>query len=108
MTKRIWTQKEVLLLRRMREEGASLGDIARVLGRSVASVYHQARRQGMEFPPAIGGRRWTPDEDRVLLRHYPAVSVAEIATRLGRTERSVRERANRLGLSRKGSEGFEE
>lgn len=44
------------------------------------------------------GQRWTDDDLATLRALYPGTRTADLATRLGRSERSVYELANRLGL----------
>ncbi|MEO1892689.1 MAG: HNH endonuclease signature motif containing protein [Alcanivorax sp.] len=49
-------------------------------------------------------RKWSEAEDRVLVRNYPDSLTADIARRLGRTNSSVYQRAQLLGLKK--SEAF--
>jgi len=44
------------------------------------------------------GRKWTSEELYILSRMYGAYTYKEIAARLGRTPRSVRWKAEKLGL----------
>ena len=44
------------------------------------------------------GRKWTSEEVYILSRMYGAYTYKEIAARLGRTPRSVRWKAEKLGL----------
>lgn len=44
------------------------------------------------------GRKWTSEEMYILSRMYGAYTYKEIAARLGRTPRSVRWKAEKLGL----------
>ena len=44
------------------------------------------------------GRKWTSEELYILSRMYGAHTYKEIAARLGRTPRSVRWKAEKLGL----------
>ena len=44
------------------------------------------------------GRPWTSKEDAIIRRHYKKKSVAWIAQRVDRTDRSVYQRAKTLGL----------
>lgn len=46
------------------------------------------------------GRRWTPDEDRILIDLYGTGLIWLLSERLGRTEKAIRVRASHLGLVR--------
>lgn len=64
------------------------------LGRSIQAVESKARRSGI-----LKNRRWTPDEDTIVVLHATTgVSVKSTARVLGRTYNSI---ANRRGHLRK-------
>lgn len=46
------------------------------------------------------GRRWKPDEIEIVRREYPDTHTADIAKRLGRTERAVYMAADKLGVKK--------
>ena len=94
-TWRPWTMAEVKRLDALREQGNSIAESARLLGRTVPSVNHTIRLHKL-------GRRnwWTRAHDELVRTRIP---LREVADDLGRTEPAVRTRACRLRYSRRGS-----
>ena len=70
MQRRRYTDAEQAALLRLRGEGLSLTDIAKGLGRTYASVAgqsHALQRHGGRVPPVHDPRRWTDDDDQLLV-----------------------------------------
>ena len=51
-------------------------------------------------------RKWTKEEELILRLYYDLLPSAEIAKILGRTEWSVRHKARKLGIAKKGKGKF--
>ena len=92
---RVWESDEIELLRQRQKAGLPLAETARLLGRSYACVKSYASDHGI----LQGEKPWTAAEDAcvvLLLRKGSALS--EISGLMGRTEKAIKQRLNRLGL----------
>lgn len=80
--------------------GSNASFISKVLGRTRSSVISRAyrlnRRAGLHVP--IKG--WTEQEEQYMLDHYKFKRNKDIAQHLGKTARSVEEKARRMGLGK--------
>lgn len=92
-----------LILARYDGRTATIDELARRLGVPRYVVKRWGRELGLARQKEA---RWTPDEDSYLEEHLHRLSLAAIATHLGRTKNAVTLRAQRhLGIS-KGYEGY--
>lgn len=102
-----WTSAEILKLRRL--YGSNSGErLARILGRTVASIERQARHYHLgknkvfvkrwEGVAASTMPRWTRHELVTLRRLYAHLPNLEVARRVGRSFASVVAQAHNLGL----------
>jgi hypothetical protein len=92
--RRAWTKEEDRLLKRMYpKHGAK--HTAEILGRTVTSVLHRARRLEV---PGSRGRSWSEMELRYLKSKYPKHSIDQICRTLQRSRESVRGKINQLHL----------
>lgn len=89
---RPWSPADDAVIRAGYEKGQAPA-IARQLGRTLASVYHRARRLGLSTH-----RRWTKDDDRRLRNWWGEFTVDTIAKRLNRTAVTTFWRAQHLRL----------
>ncbi len=96
--RRAWTKDEDRLLKRMYPKHGAR-HTAELLGRSVTSVLHRARR--LEIPGSRG-RAWTEMELRYLKSKYPKQSIDQICRTLQRSRESVRGKINQLHLGPEG------
>ena len=96
-----WTKKEEALLRRLRDNGTPPAEIAERLGRTPGAIcQHAVKRMGLKLLRAPK-RFWCAADVRRLYKLFPVKSISDIATELGRTEQSVRDRAKAEGLYRR-------
>lgn len=95
-----WSEEEKTALRKGRENGLTVPEIAGQIGRPVSAVYAQARKIGATV---MVRKVWAEAED-VALRDAVArgATMAEVAESLGRTVESVRWRKASLGLTNAG------
>lgn len=89
---------------RKQEISAALDRLQRRLGWPRYALKNEAVRTGIIT--ADHRRAWTAEEQAYLEESLGVVSVKQIARRLGRTVMSVESRAEKLGLSRRISEGY--
>lgn len=98
---RAWTPEDDSLLGQLCLAGVPLYAAARQLARTPEALRRRARKLGLNLPAEHGrasSRRWTSQEDAVL-RDFPGLDPARLATILGRSDRAVRRRRAQLGLS---------
>jgi len=96
-----WTQEEDAELERLVVElGRTYAQCAEALGRTPRACEFRWRTISRSNPsrrPSVN--LWTPEEDALLKRLWPVLSVEQISERIGRTVKGVYRRANRLGLT---------
>ena len=92
-----WTREEDARLRELWSV-LSVAQIAERLGRTPKGVYRRANRLGLTCGNQAAKVPWTPEEDKVLKEHIGAMTYAEIGELLGRTEKSVKQRALSLNV----------
>jgi DNA-binding CsgD family transcriptional regulator len=102
-----WTRPEIQKLQRLYGSHSNQ-QVARFLGRSVASIERQAELYRLAkdkvFVKGQLGKgvyqmpRWLPEELKLLRRIYKNLSNLEVARRIGRSVSSVVAQANKLGL----------
>ena len=80
--------------------------IGKYLNRTESSVGHKAHN--MLTMRKINSRKWETKEKRLLGQLYGKITVAELATRLGRTADSVLHRAKVQKKSAKGAPAYSE
>ena len=85
---------EVQRLDALREQGASIAECARRLGRTLPGVNHAIRLH------KLGRRHWWSEEHDELVRSL--LPCREVAADLARTECAVRTRAHRIRYRRRG------
>jgi len=98
---RAWTADDDAALRRGASAGLSVHALATRFTRTPEAIRRRARKlelQVAEDPVPAGGRRWTRRED-VLLAELQGLNPARVASELGRSDRAIRRRMARLGLS---------
>jgi hypothetical protein len=96
---RIWTAKEVALLKELYPE-CPIPEIAKKLGRSVASVKQRAYSLGLKRKSYLQ-KLWTAEELQMLRELYPTCeSTRELAEKIGRPWGSVRQIASNLGITK--------
>lgn len=92
---RVWESEEIELLRQRQKAGLPLAETARLLGRSYACVKSYASDHGI----LQGEKPWTRAEDAcMVLLVRKGSSPAEISMLMGRTDKAIKQRLNRLGL----------
>lgn len=69
------------------------------LNRSYASIQHKAQREGLTEPSTTTRQPWTEKEIKILERNYERTGAEKLAKRLKRSVRSVRKKAQALGLN---------
>lgn len=101
-----WTEEELELLKKYYPQNADADEFAEVLkNHSTTSCWAKARNLGL---CSCIQKRWTPDEDAILMEHYPTEG-KEVMTRLPqRTLTACYMRARKLGLRRDGGQGRRE
>ena len=72
--------------------------LAEQLGCDRSAVCHAMKRRGIAS--LISRRKWTDEEDALLFRMWGEYGRVAICRRLGRTYKSIQNRANRHGLNR--------
>ena len=103
-----WSADEVAMLREL-YPNISTRRAAERIGRTAQSVGQKALKLGLkktdEYLRSIGfvsdPKRWTQDDIALLMKMYAGKSVNEIATELGRSVPTVRQRAHKMGLRKK-------
>lgn len=100
-----FTLEEVALLRaRYATDGPA--KLAREMGRKTGDLVQKAAALGI-LPPAINGRQFSEEEDRQIIRRWPAISrhagtdsSKKLAREIGCSIHQLRRRAAHLGLKR--------
>lgn len=100
---RIWTEFEDLILR---EYGpfVYVDDLAELLERTPTALRGRAYGKGVKLNRGKG-RAWTEDEERFLTDVYADYDTGKIATVLGRTQSSVKAKATKMRLRKRGNAG---
>ncbi len=94
---RKWTAKEVALLKELYPE-CPVGEIAKRLGRTVASVRTRAYLSGFKRKSWCD-KRWSAHELALLMKLYPHCKCPlDVAKQLGRPLTAVRQKAYGLGI----------
>ena len=84
-----WSQKDIQYLAESASQGASMFDVAKVLGRSPRAVCDKARQSSVQFASTVGS--WSTEEtEQVAQMRKDGASFATIGAALGRTCASVR------------------
>ena len=93
-------------LEKMLDEGLSLAEIGRRVGRHEATVSYWLRRHGLQ---AVGRRqhaaKGAPDRGELVALVQSGLSIAQIAERSGRSKATVRHWLRRYGLKTKAAAG---
>lgn len=92
-----WTAREDGQLRQLHRT-LKPAEIAERLGRTLASVRKRMYTSGLLTVQKSKPPVWTADEDQLLKKLYGRQTIAEIASRLGRSANAVKLRANRMGM----------
>jgi len=96
---RPWTEEDIAILREFYPTG-KIDELAQQLGRTEASVKHQAYSLGIKRQSWCD-RLWSEEEVRMLRELYPnCKSTREVARKIGRPWGSVRQIASNLGISK--------
>ena len=100
---RIWTEFEDLILK---EYGpfVYVDDLAELLERTPIALRGRAYGKGVKLNRGKG-RAWTEDEERFLTDVYADYDTGKIATVLGRTQSSVKAKATKMRLRKRGNAG---
>lgn len=95
-----WTQSEIKLLKKLFPNMKNF-DIAEKIGRTLEAVKFKARTLGLK--KAEGHFLWTDAQVKLLKKLFTnrKIRVDEIADRLGRGVKAVRNKAIELGLKRR-------
>lgn len=95
-----WTAAEDMTLLTMWEEGSSVMDISRAVGKSYQATQTRANRKGCgRSGRPVKRTRWSGEENAKLLElRKLGQSALEIAAELGRTEYAVATQICRLGF----------
>ncbi len=91
-----WLPSDLARLAAMFREEASLGEIAGALGRTIRAVSTKIYELGLRRGTS---RQWTPEDDALLMQHYPTAAAGAVAGLLGRTTCAIYARAGVLGLT---------
>ena len=96
-----WTQEEDAELMRLRSLGKTWGQCAKKLGTRTPGACASRATTLKSSAKRVSKKAsfWTKDEDDLLAKLWPTLSVAQISERMGRTLKGVYRRANRLGLT---------
>ncbi len=94
-----WTVNHTALLLAVAET-ATDAETAELFGRTKRGVFSVRRRFGVKRADPNWTRRYTVDEDTLLLDLFPHVATSDLARLLDRTECSIYSRALKLGLSK--------
>jgi DNA-directed RNA polymerase specialized sigma24 family protein len=99
VNKKLWSPEDDALLKELRVAGVSIGDIAKRLNRSYASVVQRCHKYKIEAGEVSKVKHWSPDDD-ALLRQLRAegASIVEVCARLDRAHPAVVQRCRELGL----------
>lgn len=96
-----WSEQEKSFIKsHFAEWGAEY--IAKMLNRGVSAVFTRASilgvRQNQDTDLKMGA--WTPEEDALVLEHYPLSDLSSLSELLKRTLQSIRQRASHLEVKR--------
>ena len=95
-----WTREEDEELLRLRSQGMTWGQCAKVIGRTARACSSRAfTLSSMAKRESRAARPWTPEEDAMLAEFWHVLPVGQISERLGRTVKGIYRRAHRLGLT---------
>lgn len=95
-----WTDEDEDTLLRMKAEGKSYDEIGAAVNRTAyAAKQHilAIRRNGGKKPKSTN--TWTEEETELLITYSGQRAAPELATMLGRSERSIRSKLHALGIS---------
>lgn len=101
--KKKWTQAEEQYLKEAWDK-ASPVQIMESLGRTEDSVMRKAKRLGLNVNKAeedMVKKRWSEEEDSVIIENYKELEVETISQQLGRSVSAIRKRALALGITGK-------
>ena len=93
----LWTPEEDAMLKELWPV-LSVEQLSERIGRTVKGIYRRANRLGLTCGKQAAKLPWTPEEDAVLKENIGAMTYAEIGELLGRTEKSVKQRALSLNV----------
>jgi len=94
-----WTKEEEVYLKRYYKEKTA-PEISKALGRSAGAIYRKAQDLNVcKYRRPNTKRYWTEEEDIHLHAYIGERSCWELAKELNRTERSIRKRLHKIGLS---------
>jgi hypothetical protein len=94
-----WTANHTALLLAV-AASATDAEMAELFGFRRESVLSLRRRFGFKRTDPDSTRRYTPDEDMLLMDLYPHVATSDLAKLLDRTESSIYSRSTKLRLSK--------
>lgn len=98
--KRIWTDKEILFLKKYYPVKGSKY-VADELGRTRSSVSHRVTRLGLSGTGFLPFRPYSPQEIIFIKKYYPLRGAEYVAEKLGRSSSSIYVKANNLRVERK-------
>jgi|GEM_PF-1830033 len=95
MTSKLFWNEERIHILKTEYSKKGMVELARQLGCSVKSLHTQASKHGISCP-----NLWTHSEEMILHRLYATSKDDFLAKYLGRTPTAIRNKANKLGLSK--------
>ncbi len=93
-----WTVQDTEKLRRLRQQGRTMAQIAEAIGRTVSSVGHQIEKLGL--PRKSMPKSWSREDEEYLVQHYHKTFRKQIAASLGRTLHAIAARATILKITK--------
>lgn len=95
-----WTPSEDNIIRKLYAAGGADVCMAKLPGRTRNSIQHRAGELGETRQKTSSSHRWTPAEDAIIADQYPKDGGTALVERLpGRSAKSIRLRASRLGVT---------
>jgi hypothetical protein len=93
--KRFWTEEKTSVLKTEYSK-KDYHALAEILGCNVKALQNQAYKIGL----SVKEGKWTFKEEALLVKYYPKTNNEKIAILLGRTESSIRMKAQKLKLTK--------
>jgi hypothetical protein len=94
---KMWTPKDIALLKALRAKNVKCAEIAKRLGRSVAAIYHMSAYEGL----TTEAFQWTKAQERALRKLWPTHAAVADISRIVKKDRMVLfSKAHLLGLKR--------
>lgn len=95
---RLWTEEEIRQTEMLFKSGKNYQEISIIMNRSSNAIGILLRRMGYSSPFP---QYWQDYELEYLRENYQNMSIQEIAEELGRTEKAISSKAEKMGYSRK-------